>query len=102
LSVEAEALVGGSAAAVVAETAVDAVCHLDFALEEQAGHANDFVVGSQSVVDEVVVVVRSHFVGLHEVLKQLAEAVVLSPSRHLSVEVQSDAVVVHSIVVEVE
>jgi hypothetical protein len=87
LSVEVAATVGGSAAD-VAETAVDAECHLDFALEEWAGHATDFVAGSRSVADEEVVVVRSHFVDLHEVLKQLAEVVVLSPSRHLSVEAQ--------------
>jgi len=94
------ATVGGSAA--VAETAVDAECHLDFALEEQAAHANDFAGGSRSVAAEEVVVVRSHFVGLHEVLKRLAAVVVLSLSRHLFVEAQSDVVVVHSIVVEID
>ena len=52
------------------------------------------------MVEEVVV--RSHFVGLREVLKRLAVVVVLSLNRHLSVEVQPDAAVVHSIAVEIE
>ena len=99
MSVEVAA-VGSSAA--VAETTVDAECHSNFALEERAGHAADFVGGSRSVVAEEVVVVRSRFVGLHEVLKRLAVVVVLSRSQHLSVEVQSDAVVVYSIVVAIE
>lgn len=89
-------------AAAVADTAVDAEFHLDFAQEERAGHVTDFAAGSRSVVVEGAVVVQSHFVDLHEVLKQLAAVVVLSLNRHLSVEVQPDAALVHSIALEVD
>jgi len=53
------------------------------------------------VVEEEVVV-RIRLVDLGEALKRLAEVVVLSLSRHLSVEVQLDAALVHSIAVEIE
>jgi len=89
--------VGSSAA--VAGTAVGAEFRSYFDPEDQAGHATDFVAGSRSIAAEEEGAVRSRFVDLHEVLRRLVAEVVLSLSQHLSVEVQSDVVVVRSIAV---